>query len=128
VHRRRPESPQTPVIIERLPRPEGVVQSHKQIASDSVTCKPDGSLCSRQQVEQIEAEGPGKLDLGRSIAADVHGAERAGRALTLMTGGRAARADELYGARPSRAGLRRRKARWRVEHEAAVRAFLRSRA
>jgi hypothetical protein len=115
------------VIIERLPGPDGVVRSHEQIASDGVMRKPDGSLCSRQRVEQIEAEGLRKLGLHRSIAVAVHGAERAGRALNLMAGGQTVRADELYAARPTRAGLRRRKARWEVEHEAAVRAFLRSR-
>jgi hypothetical protein len=88
--------------------------------------KPDGSPYSRQRVEQIEAAGLRKLGLGRSIAAAVHGAERAGRAVHLTAGGRAVNVDELRG--PGRSRLRRRKARWEVEHEAAVRAFLRSRA
>jgi hypothetical protein len=43
-----------------------------------------------------------------------------------MAGSRAVNPDELRG--PLWARLRRRKARWEVEHEAAVRAFLRSRA
>jgi hypothetical protein len=45
-----------------------------------------------------------------------------------MAGGRALNPDELSGPVPVRVRLRRRKARWEVEHEAAVRAFLRSRA
>jgi hypothetical protein len=89
--------------------------------------KPDGSPCSRQWVEQVEAEGLRKLGLGRSIAATVHDAERAGRALRLVASGRVVNVDELYGPAPVRVRLRRRKARWEVEHEAAVRAFLRSR-
>jgi hypothetical protein len=89
--------------------------------------KPDGSPCSRQRVEQVEAEALRKLGLGRSIGAAVHRAERAGRALNLMAGGRAVNPSELYGPEPVRVRLRRRKARWQVEHEAAVRAFLRSR-
>jgi hypothetical protein len=74
------------VIVERLPRPDGVVRSHEQIAADGLMRKPDGSRCSRQRVEQIEAAGLRKLRLSRSIAAAVHGAERAGRALHLMAG------------------------------------------
>jgi hypothetical protein len=58
----------------------------------------------------------------------VHEAERAGRAAALTAGGGAIRPDELYGTRPGRPGLRRRKARWEVEHKAAVRAFLQPRA
>jgi hypothetical protein len=112
------------IIRERLPRPDGTVRSHAEIATDGVMCKPDGSSCSRQRVEQIEAEALCKLGLGRSIAAAVHGAERTGRALILTAGGRSASPDELH--RSVR--TRRRKARWEVEHEAAVRAFLRSRA
>jgi hypothetical protein len=111
------------VIIERLPDPDGVVRSHEQIASDGVMRKPDGSLCSRQRVEQVDAEALRKLGLGRSIAAAVHGVERVGRALALAAGGRALNPDELHGA----VTTRRRLARWEVEHEAAVRAFLRSR-
>jgi hypothetical protein len=116
------------VVRERLPRPDGVVRSHEQIAADGLMRKPDGSPCSRQRVEQVEAEGLHKLGLCRSIAAAVHGAERAGRALTLLAGGRAVNPGELYGPVPVRVRLRRRPARWEVEHEAAVRAFLRSRA
>jgi hypothetical protein len=74
------------VLRERLPRPDGVVRSHDQIAADWLMRKPDGSRCSRQRVEQIEAAGLRKLLLSRSIAAAVHGAERAGRALHLMAG------------------------------------------
>jgi hypothetical protein len=114
------------VILERLPRPDGVVRSHEQIAADGVMRKPDGTCCTRQRVQQVEAEAAVKLGLGRSIAAAVHGAERAGRAVDLRADGRAVSANELRG--PARARLRRRKARWEVEHEAAVRAFLRSRA
>jgi hypothetical protein len=88
--------------------------------------KPDGSPCTRQRVEQVEAEGLRKLGLGRSIAAAVHGAERAERALHLMADGRSVNPDELR--EPGRARQRRRRARWEVEHEDAVRAFLRSRA
>jgi hypothetical protein len=113
------------VIRERLPRPDGAVRSHAEIAADGVMRKPDGSPCSRQRVEQVEAEGLRKLGLCRSIAAAVHGAERAGRALHLMAGSRAVNLGELRG--PLRARLRRRKAKWEVEHEATVRAFLRSR-
>jgi hypothetical protein len=116
------------VLLERLPRPDGTLRSHEQIAADGLMRKSDGSICSRQRVEQIETEGLRKLGLGRSIAAAVHWAERAGRALTLMAVGRAVNPDELCGPRTLRARLRRRKARWEVEHEAAVRAFLRSRA
>jgi hypothetical protein len=116
------------VILERLPRPDGTLRSHEQIAADGPMRKPDGSVCTRQRVEQIEAVGLRKLGLGRSIAAAVHGAERAGRALHLMAGGRTVNPDELYGPVPGRVRLRRRPARWEVEHEAAVRAFLRSRA
>jgi hypothetical protein len=116
------------VILERLPRPDGVVRSHEQIATDGVMRKPDGSLCSRQRVEQVEAEALRKLGLTRSIAAAVHGAERAGRALALMASGQAVPPDELHGPAPVRVRLRWRKARWEVEHEAAVRAFLKSRA
>jgi hypothetical protein len=113
-----------PVTIERRPRPDGVVRSHGQIASDGVMRKPDGSIRTRRRVEQIERTSRRKLGLGRSIAAAVHGAERARRALTLMAGGRAVNPDELQGA----VRTRRRSARWEVEHAAAVRAFLRSRA
>jgi hypothetical protein len=141
------------VLRERLPRPDGAVRSHGQIAADRVMRKPDGTTYTRQQVEQIERTARRKLGLGRSIAAAVHAAERAGRALALRAGGRAVHPDELREpgrarrrrrrARweveheavspgelrgPLRARLRRRKARWEVEHEAAVRAFLRSRA
>jgi hypothetical protein len=112
------------VILERLPRPDGTLRSHGQIAADRVMRKPDGSPCSRQRVEQVEAEALRKLGLGRSIAAAVHRAERAGRALALMAGGRAVNPGELYGS----VRTRRRPARWEVEHEAAVRDFLRSRA
>jgi hypothetical protein len=116
------------VLRERLPRPDGTLRSHAQIAADRVMRNPDGSPCSRQWVEQVEAEGLRKLGLGRSIAAAVHGAERAGRALNLIAGGRAVNPGELYGRAPVRVRLRRRKTRWEVEHEAAVRALLRSRA
>jgi hypothetical protein len=115
------------VVLERLPRPDGVVRSHEQIAADGLMRKPDGTPCSRQRVEQVEALARRKLGLPQSIAAAVHGAERAGRALNLMADGRAVNPDELRG--PGRAKLRRRrKARWEVEHEAAAKAFLRSRA
>jgi hypothetical protein len=113
------------VLRERLPRPDGVVRSHGQIAADRVMRKPDGTPYTRQRVEQIERAARRKLGLPQSIAAAVHGAERAGRALHLMAGGRAVSVDELRG--PGRARLRRRKARWQVEHEAAARAFLQSR-
>jgi hypothetical protein len=112
------------VIRERLPRPDGTLRSHAEIALDSVMRKPDGSPCTRQRVEQVEAEALRKLGLRWSIAAAVHGAERTGRALILTAGGRSASPDELH--RSVR--TRRRPARWEVEHEAAVRAFLRSRA
>jgi hypothetical protein len=112
------------VILERLPRPDGTLPSHAEIAVDGVMRKPDGSACSRQRVEQVEAEALRKLGLCRSIAAAVHGAERAARALILMAGGRAVTPDELH--RSVR--TRRRPARWEVEHEDAVKAFLRSRA
>jgi hypothetical protein len=111
------------VVLERLPRPDGLLRSHAQIAADCMMRKPDGSPYSRQRVEQVEAEGLRKLGLGRSIAAAVHGAERAGRALALVAGGRAVHPDELH--RSVR--TRRRPARWEVEHEAAVRNFLQSR-
>jgi hypothetical protein len=112
------------VILERLPRPDGTLRSHAEIAVDGVMRKPDGSACTRQRVEQVEAEALRKLGLRRSIAATVHGAERAGRALALIAGGRSVSPDELHGA----VKARRRLARWEVEHEAAVRDFLRSRA
>jgi hypothetical protein len=112
------------VIVERLPRPDGVVRSHGQIAADGLMRKPDGSPRSRQRVEQIEQDARRKLGLPQSIAAAVHEAERTGRALILTAGGRSASPDELH--RSVR--TRRRQARWEVEHEAAVRAFLRSRA
>jgi hypothetical protein len=112
------------VILQRLPWPDGVVRSHEQIAADRVMHKPDGTTYTRQRVEQIEAEGLRKLGLGRSIAAAVHGSERAGRALHLMAGSRAVNPGELRGS----VRTRRQPARWEVEHEAAVRAFLRSRA
>jgi hypothetical protein len=115
------------VIRERLPRPDGVVRSHQQIAADGVMRKPDGSPYSRQRVAQVEARALHKLGSRRSIAAAVHGAERAGRALQLTASGRAVNPDELHGPVPVRGRLRRRLARWEVEHEAAVRAFLRSR-
>jgi hypothetical protein len=115
------------VILERLPRPDGTLRSHAEIAADGVMRKPDGSPYSRQRIEQVEAMGLRKLGLGRSIAAAVHGDEQAGWALTLMAGGRAINPDELHGPVPGRVQLRRRKAPWEVEHEAAVRAFLRSR-
>jgi hypothetical protein len=111
------------VIRERLPRPDGVVRSHEQIAADGLMRKPDGTPCSRQRVEQVEAGGLRKLGLCRSVAAAVHGAERAGRALHLTAGGRAVLPGDLHG----RVKTRRRLARWEVDHEAAVRAFLRSR-
>jgi hypothetical protein len=110
------------VILERLPRLDGVVRSHGQIAADGAMRKPDGTPCSRQRVEQIEQDARRKLGLAQSIAAAVHEAERTGRALILTAGGRSASPDELH--RSVR--TRRRKARWEVEHEAAVRAFLRS--
>jgi hypothetical protein len=116
------------VILERLPRPDGVVRSHEQIAADGVMRKPDGSPCSRQRVEQVEALARRKLGLPQSIAEVVHGAERAGRALKLRAGGRAVHPDELRGPAPGRVRRRRRKARWEVEHAAAMRSFLRSRA
>jgi hypothetical protein len=112
------------VLRERLPRPDGVVRSHEQIAADGPMRKPGGTPYTRQRVEQIEAEALRKLGLRRSIAAAVHGAERTGRALILTAGGRSASPDELH----RLVRTRRRKARWEVEHEAAVRAFLRSRA
>jgi len=90
--------------------------------------KPDGTTYTRQRVEQIERTARRKLGLGHSIAAAVHGAERVGRALHLMARVRAVKPDDLHGPLPVRVRLRRRKARWEVEHEAAVRAFLRSRA
>jgi hypothetical protein len=105
-----------------MPRSQG------QIAADRVMLKPGWSACSGQRVEQVEAAGPRKLGLSRSIGAAVHGAERAGRAAALVAGGRAVNPDELHWPAPARSRLRRRKARWEVEHEAAVRAFLRSRA
>jgi hypothetical protein len=111
------------VLRERLPRPDGVVRSHEQIAADRVMRKPDGTGYSRQRVEQIERTARRKLGLPRSIAAAVHGAERVGRTLNLRAGGRAVNPDELHGA----VKTRRQLARWEVEHEAAVRAFLRSR-
>jgi hypothetical protein len=110
------------VIRERLPRPDGTLRSHAEIAADGVMLKSDGSPYSRQRVEQVEAAALRKLGLGRSIAAAVHMAERAGRALILTAGGRSVSPDELH--RSVR--TRRRPARWEVEHEAAVRAFLRS--
>jgi hypothetical protein len=112
------------VIRERLPRPDGTLRSHAQIAADGPMRKLGGSPCSRQRVEQVEAAALRKLGLGRSIAAAVHGAERAGRALVLSAGGRSVRPDELHGS----VRTRRQPARWEVDHEAAVRAFLRSRA
>jgi hypothetical protein len=115
------------VILERLPRPDGTLRSHAQIAADRQMRKPDGSICTRHRVEQVDAEALRKLGLGRSIAAAVHDAERAGRALRLVAGGRVVNVDELYGPALVRVRLRRRPARWEVEHEAAVRAFLRSR-
>jgi hypothetical protein len=116
------------VVLERLPRPDGVVRSHQQIAADGVMRKPDGTPYSRQRVEQIERAARRKLGLRPSIAAAVHAMDRAGRALTLMAGGRTVNPGDLRGQAPVRGRLRRRKARWEVEHEAAVRAFLRSRA
>jgi hypothetical protein len=92
-------------------------------AADAAMLKPNGTPCSQQRGEQIEAIARRKLDLGRSIAAAVHGAERAGRALILTAGGRSVSPDELQGS----VRTRRRKARWQIEHEAVVRAFLRSR-
>jgi hypothetical protein len=115
------------VILERLPRPDGAVRSHEQIAADGVMRKPDGSPCTRQRVEQIEQDARRKLGLPQSIAAAVYGAERAGRALILTAGGRAVNPGERHAPVAVRVRLRRRKARWQVEHEAAVRAFLRSR-
>jgi hypothetical protein len=50
--------------------------------------KPDGTPYTRQRVEQVEAAGLRKLGLRRSIAAAVHEAERAARALDLMAGSR----------------------------------------
>jgi hypothetical protein len=111
------------VVLERLPRPDGVVRSHEQIAADGLMRKPDGSPCSRQRVEQVEQDARRKLGLPQSIAAAVHEAERTGRALILTAGGRSVSPDELH--RSVR--TRRRPARWEVEHEAAVRTFLRSR-
>src|SRR5690349_3871116 len=67
------------VLLERLPRPDGVVQSHEQIAGDRVMRKPDGTAYTRQRVEQIEREARRKLGLPLSVAAAVHRAERAGR-------------------------------------------------
>jgi hypothetical protein len=122
-----PSSQIGPGIRERLPRPDGAVRSHAAVGADGVMRKPDGSSCSRQRVAQVEAGALRKLGLGRSIAAAVHGAERAGRAITLMACGRVVHPDELYGPVSVRVRLRRRMARWEVEHEAAVRAFLRSR-
>jgi hypothetical protein len=75
------------VIRERLPRPDGAARSHDQIAADRVMQKPDGTPYTRQRVEQIERTARRKLGLSRSIAAAVHGAERAGRALALLAGG-----------------------------------------
>jgi hypothetical protein len=90
--------------------------------------KPDGTRYTRQRVEQVERAARRKLGLPQSIAAAVHGAKRAGRALNLGAGGQAVSVDELRGPVPARARPRRRPARWEVEHEFAVRAFLRSRA
>jgi hypothetical protein len=90
--------------------------------------KPDGSPCTRQRVEQVEAEELRKRGLHSSIAAVVHRVERAGRARTRRAGARAVIPGERRGPAPVRVRLRRRKARWEVEHEDAVRAFLRSRA
>jgi hypothetical protein len=86
--------------------------------------KPDGTPCSRQRVEQIEQDARRTLGLPQSIAAAVHEAERTGRALILTAGGRSARPGELHGS----VRTRRRLARWEVEHDSAVRAFLQSRA
>jgi hypothetical protein len=122
-----PSSRIGPGTRERLPGPDGTVRSHAEIATDGVLRKPDGSPYSRQRVAQVEARALRKLGLSRSIAAAVHGAERAGRALHLMAGRRAVNPGELHAPVAVRIRLRRRKARWEVEHEAAVRAFLRSR-
>jgi hypothetical protein len=111
------------VLRQRLPRADGAVRSHAEIAADRVMRKPDGTTYSRQRVEQIETAALRKLGLRRSVAAAVHGAERAARALNLTAGGRAVDVRELHG--PGRS--RRRPAQWELEHEAAVRAFLRSR-
>jgi hypothetical protein len=45
-----------------------------------------------------------------------------------MAVSRAVNPNELYGPVAVRVRLRRRKARWEVEHEAAVKTFLQSRA
>jgi hypothetical protein len=116
------------VLRERRPRPDGTLRSHEQIAADGPLRKPDGTPYTRQRVEQIERAARRKLGLRQSVAAAVHGAERAGRALNLVAVGRTVGPGELCGPVPVRARLRRRKARWEVEHEAAVRDFLRSRA
>jgi hypothetical protein len=82
------------VILERLPRPDGTLRSHGQIAADGVMRKPDGTTYTRQRVEQIERIARRKLGLGRSITAAVHWAERAGRAPHLMASGQAVTPDQ----------------------------------
>src|SRR4051794_12976705 len=54
-------------------------RSYGDIAADDALRDRDGAAVTRQRVEQVERAARAKLGLGRSVAAAVHAAERAGR-------------------------------------------------
>jgi hypothetical protein len=112
------------VVHERL-----AGRSYRQIAAGGELRKPGGGAYTRQRVQQIERDAVAKLGLAKSLAEAVHAAERVDRALDLAERGERVRAADLHlGPEAVRPRLRRRVARWEREHEAAVQAFLRSRA
>ena len=60
-------------------------RSYRQIAADAALRKPGGGAYTRQRVQQLERRAMVKLGLGASLAAAVHAAERADRALGLVS-------------------------------------------
>jgi len=102
-------------------------RSFAEIAADAEMSRPDGRPYARQRLHQFEAEATRKLGLPGSVEHAVLAVERAEQAFDLAERGERIQADDLHGDR-GRPPSWKRVPPWEREHEARVRAFLRSRA
>jgi DNA-binding CsgD family transcriptional regulator len=81
---------------------------------------------TRQRAAQIEADACRKLGLAGSVALVIHDDERTERALRLRERGRRVRGELKADPEAARRRSWMRLERWEVEHEARVRAFMKS--
>jgi hypothetical protein len=97
-------------------------RSFGHLAGEGALRKAGGGAFTRQRMQQVERLARRKLGLAQSIDRAVHADEAAGRAEALADRGAVVRVADLR-ADPGAIQWRRRP-RWELEHEAAVRAFL----